>query len=125
MRKLIFLLVASVTVVGHGANLTQAYLGKKAVQGVVAARPEASPEAFPENLTGEVVSVDTGSRQLTVKPSGGATPGEVTFAVAEPAVPVLAGLRPGDRISVGYVRAHGHLIARAINKVPAEHISGN
>ncbi|MGH7352454.1 MAG: hypothetical protein ACREJJ_08790, partial [Candidatus Methylomirabilales bacterium] len=83
---------------------------------------EPTPEAFPKNLTGEVVSIDKGSRQMKVKRPWwlGVASQEVIFAVAEPAVPMLTELQPGDRVLVGYVEAHGQLIARAIEKIPAE-----
>lgn len=118
MRKPIFLAVAAVMAVAFKASFAQVNLAEKAIRGQVVV--EAEPQAFPGNLTGEVVSVDTGVRRMTVKQSGSFTSEEITFAVAEPVAPVLAELQPGDRVTVGYVRAHGHLIARAISKVPAE-----
>jgi len=126
MRTLILLLVAAVTAVAFGPWFFQATLGEKAVPVplVVAAVPEATPEVFPENLTGEVISVDEGARQITVKRTKWFASKQVTFAVAEPAAPVLAELQPGDWVQVGYVKARGHLIARAITKISADRETG-
>jgi hypothetical protein len=126
VRKVILRLVAAVMAVAFGPSFAQVNLGEKAVPGqvVVAAEPEATPEEFPKNLTGEVVSVEKGRRQMTVKESGLFTSKEVTFAVAEPVVPMLAELQPGDRVKVGYVEAHGQFIARAITKIPPEPETG-
>ena len=113
--------ITGLTALSFCQSFAQDTLGEKPVPiPVIVAATEAASEAFPKNLTGEVVSVDKGSRRMTVKPLGWLTSEEVTFAVAEPVVPMLANLQPGDRVRVGYVEAHGQLIARAITKVPAE-----
>ena len=124
MRKVIVLLTAALMAPSFGLGLVWPTPDEKADLGQVfaATTTEPTPEAFPKNLTGEVVSVDKGSRQMKVKQPRwlGSASKEVTFAVAEPAAPMLAELQPGDRVLVGYVEAHGQLIARAINKIPAE-----
>lgn len=125
MRKLILMPVAALIALAFGPIVDQVNpaLAEKAVQRQVgvAAKREAPPEGFPEKLTGEVVSADYGARRMTVKQSGSFTSEEITFAVVEPVAPMLGELQPGDRVTVGYVREHGHLIAMAIRKVPAEH----
>jgi len=123
MRKVIVLPVATLMALSFGLGLVWPTPAEKADPGQVFAAA-AAPEAFPENLTGEVVSVDKGSRRMTVKQLGWLTSEEVTFAVAEPVVPMLANLQPGDWVRVGYVEVHGQLIARAITKVPAERETG-
>jgi hypothetical protein len=54
---------------------------------------------------------------MTVKHSGWVTSKEVTSAVAEPVVPALAEVQPGDLVRVGYVEVHGQFIARAITEI--------
>jgi hypothetical protein len=121
MRKVMVLLIAALTALSFGLGFVWPTPAEKADSGqVLAAATELMPEAFPKNLTGEVVSVDKGARQMTVKQSGWITSEEVTFAVAEPAAPMLAELQPGDLVRVGYVEAHGRLIARAITKIPED-----
>lgn len=113
--------IASLTAVSFCRSPARATVAEKLVPEVaIAAMPEVVPEVFPGNLTGQVVWVDNGSRRMTVEQSGGFTSKKATFAVAEPAVPMLTELQPGDRVLVGYVEAHGQLIARAIEKIPAE-----
>jgi len=127
MQKVIVLLIAALMVLSFGLGLVWPTPAEKADRGqVVVVVAEPTPGAFPKNLTGEVVSVDKGSRQMKVKQPRwlGSASKEVTFAVAEPAAPMLAELQPGDRVLVGYVEAHGQLIARAINKIPAERETG-
>jgi len=122
MQKVIVLLTAALMAPSFGLGLVWPTPDEKADLGQVfaATTTKPTPEAFPKNLTGEVVSVEKGRRQMTVQPSGWFTSGEVTFAVAEPVVPMLANLQPGDLVRVGYVEAHGQLIARAITKIPPE-----
>ncbi|HET7853743.1 MAG TPA: hypothetical protein VFM04_04725 [Candidatus Methylomirabilis sp.] len=122
MRKVIVLLVSILTALAVGLGPVWPTPAEKAdlAQVFAAVATEPTPEAFPKNLTGEVVSVEKGRRTMTVKESGLFTSKEVTFAVAEPVVPMLAELQPGDLVRVGYVEAHGQLIARAITKILAE-----
>jgi hypothetical protein len=121
MRKVMVVLIAALTALSFGLGFVWPTPAEKADSGqVLAAATELMPEAFPKNLTGQVVSVDKGARQMTVKHSGWITSEKVTFAVAEPAAPMLAELQPGDLVRVGYVEAHGQLIARAITKIPED-----
>jgi hypothetical protein len=125
MRKVIVLSIATVMALSFGRGLVLPAPAEKADPGqVFAAATEPIPEAFSKNLTGEVISVDKGARQMTVKQSGWVTSKEITFAVAEPLVPMLAEVQPGDLVRVGYVEVQGQFIARAINKIPAEHETG-
>jgi len=126
MRKVVVLLIAPLMALSFSLALVWPTPAERADPGQVfaAAKTEPTPEAFPKNLTSEVVSVDKGSRRMTVKQLGWLTSEEVTFAVAEPVVPMLANLQPGDWVRVGYVEVHGQLIARAITKVPAERETG-
>lgn len=64
--------------------------------------------------------MDEGARQMTLMYSGWLTSKEVTFAVAEPAVPMLAEIQPGDQVEVGYSEVEDRLVAMTINKIPAE-----
>jgi len=126
MRKVIVLLLAALMALAFGLGPVWPTPAEKAdlAQVFAAVTEEPTPEAFPKNLTGEVVSVEKGRRTMTVKESGLFTSKEVTFAVAEPVVPMLAELQPGDRVRVGYVEADGQFIARAITKIPAEPETG-
>lgn len=117
--------IAGLTAVSFCRSIARATVAEKLVPEVaIAAMPEVVPEVFPRNLTGQVVWVDNGSRRMTVEQSGGITSEKVTFAVAEPAAPMLAELQPGDLVRLGYVEAHGQFIARAITMIPAEHETG-
>jgi hypothetical protein len=125
MRKVMVVLIAALTALSFGLGFVWPTPAEKADSGqVLAAATELMPEAFPKNLTGQVVSVDKGARQMTVKQSGWVTSKEITFAMAEPLVPMLAEVQPGDLVRVGYVEVQGQFIARAINKIPAEHETG-
>lgn len=132
MRKLIVLPVAALTAALIGTALTVLTglaLGYatpsptpvlEQMQIMVAAKGEAGPEAGLESFTGKALSVDKGARRMTLKQSGWFTSREVTFAVAEPAVPMLAEIQPGDRVTVDYAEAHDQLIVKTITEVPAE-----
>jgi hypothetical protein len=126
MRKLITLLFAALMALSFGPSFALATLGENPVPGkvVMAATPQAGPQASLRNITGEVVSVDKGARKMSLKELGWFTSEEVTFTVAEPAVPTLAELHPGDRVTVWYIEAHGQLIAKTITKISAERASG-
>jgi len=60
--------------------------------------------------TGEVVSADVAGRILVLK----VKEKELTFSVAEKAAAKLADLKPGDRVTVRYVKQEGGLLAKAI-----------
>lgn len=117
--------IASLTAVSFCRSSARATVAEKRVPEVAtAAVPEVVPEVFPRNLTGQVVWIDNGSRLMTVEQSEGWTSEKITFAVAEPAAPMLAELQPGDLVRLGYVEAHGQFIAKAITMIPAEDETG-
>lgn len=119
MRTLIILLITGLTLVAVGPSNAQAKSDPGRESIVVAAKPGVESVA-PESLTGKVISVEKGARRMTVRYDGWFTTKEITFAVAEPAVPMLDGIREGDRVIVGYSEARDQLIARTITKLPAE-----
>jgi len=122
MRRLIILLIIALTALAVHSGITEATPDAKAVTEhiVVAAESQAGSDAASKSLTGEVISVDEGARQMTLKYSGWLTSKEVTFAVAEPAVAMLAEIQPGDQVEVGYSEVEDRLVAMTINKLPAE-----
>lgn len=121
MRKLTVFPIAALTVALMGAASGHATSGLG--QTMVAAKPEVRSHASLKNVTGEVVSIDKAQKTMTIKESGFLRSEEVTFAVAEPVVSELDSLRPDDQVTVGYVEAHGQLIAKRITKVAAQRAS--
>lgn len=121
MRKLTVLPFAALTAVLVGAASGHATSGLG--QTMEAAKPEVRSYASLKNVTGDVVSIDKEQRTMTIKESRFFRSEEVTFAVAEPLVSILDTLRPDDQVTVSYVEAHGHLIAKRITKVPAQRAS--
>lgn len=120
MRTLIILLVTGLTAVAIGASNAQAKPDPGRGLIVVAAKPGVESDVAPESLRGEVISVEKGARRMTLRYDGWFTTKEITFAVAEPAVPMLDEIREGDRVIVGYTEARDQLIAKTITKLPAE-----
>jgi hypothetical protein len=120
MQTLIILLIAGLTLVALGPSNAQAKPDPGRESIVVAAKPGVKSDVAPESLTGEVISVEKGARRMTVRYDGWFTTEEITFAVAEPAVPMLDGIREGDRVAVGYSEARDQLIAKIITKLPPE-----
>jgi len=121
MRKRIVLLMIALTALAVHAGMAGATFDAKPVRDpiVVAAELQEGQEA-EKNMTGEVIAVDEGTRQMTLKYSGWLTSKEVTFAVAEQAAPMLAEIQPGDQVEVGYSEFGDRLVAITINKLPAE-----
>lgn len=60
--------------------------------------------------TGEVVSADEAGKTLVLK----VKEKELTFSVAEKAAAKLTDLKPGDRVTVRYVKQEGGLLAKDI-----------
>lgn len=121
MRKLIVLLIAVLTALTVHAGMAEATPDAQPVPApiVVAAESQAASEAATKSLTGEVIAVDEGARQMILKYSGWFTSREVTFAVAEPAAAILAEIQPGDQVEVGYTEVEDQFVAMTINKLPA------
>ena len=122
MRTLFILIVAVLAVLPFRPSFAETTSSARSAteQNVVAAKPEVTPEANPESLTGEVVAVDQEAKRLTVKESGWFTSKETTFTVAEEATPILAELQPGDEVKVGYFKHDEELIASSLSRSPAE-----
>jgi Cu/Ag efflux protein CusF len=117
MRKLLILLMATVTMVSlAGPSFAQARMtgqptGVKMVELAMAETPMA---AKPHRLFGEVVAVDQAAKTVTIKFMVQSKPREATFSVEEQAAPTLADLKPGDHVRVGYNKEQGQLIAHSI-----------
>ena len=120
MRTLMILLIAGLTAVAVGPGNAQATPDPGRESIIVAAKPGVESDVAAESLTGEVISVEKGARRMTVRYDGWFTTREITFAVAEPAVPMLDEIREGDRVTVGYTEARDQLIAKTITRLPAE-----
>jgi Cu/Ag efflux protein CusF len=78
---------------------------------------EASKAAAPQtmrtrHLAAEIVSVDQGSKTVTVKHGRNAK--ETTFAVEGDAAARLADLKAGDHVRIGYVDNQGQMTAKTI-----------
>ncbi|MFN3477561.1 MAG: copper-binding protein [Candidatus Methylomirabilales bacterium] len=120
MRKLIVLPLAALTILFFASSsFAQAAPGEKLAPAEFAklAKAETPKAAKPKSLIGEVVSVDQQAKTVTVKKAGRKLK-ELTFAVEEKAAPMLADLKPGDRVRVTYVKAEGKLTAKAIVRTP-------
>ena len=64
------------------------------------------------HLAAEIVSVDQGSKTVTVK--HGWNSKETTFAVEGDAAARLADLKPGDHVRIGYIDNQGQMTAKTI-----------
>ena len=78
---------------------------------------EASKAAAPttirtRHLAAEIVSVDQGSKTVTVKRGRNAK--ETTFTVEGDAAARLADLKPGDHVRIGYIDNQGQMTAKTI-----------
>ena len=67
------------------------------------------------HLAAEIVSVDQGSKTVTVKHGWNAK--ETTFAVEGDAAARLANLKPGDHVRIGYIDNQGQMTAKTITSL--------
>jgi Cu/Ag efflux protein CusF len=83
--------------------------------------PVASPATpsvkVTRHLTGEVVAVNPDAKTLTVKRHAWGR--KLTFAVEGDAAAQLGDLKTGDKVTIGYGRAHRQLVAGDIVKSQA------
>lgn len=81
--------------------------------------PDAAKTAAPKmkRLTGEVVSVDTTAKAVTVKHTVNGKPEEMTIGANEKAAAVLGTLKAGDQVRVAYADVDGKPLASMIAKV--------
>jgi len=117
MRKLLILLMATVTMVSlAGPSFAQARMTGQPTRGkmVELAKAETPMAAKPHRLAGEVVAVDQAAKTVTSKFMVRSEPREATFSAEEQAAPTLADLKPGDHVRVGYHKEQGQLIAHSI-----------
>lgn len=131
MGKLIVLPLAALTILSFASSsFAQATPDEKSAPAEFAklAKAETPKAAKPKSLIGEVVSVDQQGKTVTIKTAGRRMrrmppprkPKELTFAMEEKAAPMLADLKPGDRVRVTYVKTEGKLTANAIVKTLPE-----
>jgi hypothetical protein len=78
-----------------------------------ATRP-AGKGAGLRHMGGEVVSVDSDSRTMTVKHVGKKKTKQMTFSLAGDAAAHLADFKPGDSVRVGYMGDVGALVAQTV-----------
>ena len=120
MRKLLIPLMAAVTMVSFaGPSLAQAKMAGQPTHGKMAelAKAETPTATKPHRLVGEVVAVDRTAKTVTIKFMVRKQPKEATFTAEEQAAPRLADLKPGDRVSVGYHKEQGQLIAHSLVEI--------
>ncbi len=116
MRKvniLLSVLLLTLSLAAHSSALTKPEM--EAVSREFA-EPEATQRLIPVGLsilTGQVTSIDPVAKILTVKKTG-LLRRQVTFAVEGEALPLLAELKHGDWVDIGYAEADGKLIAQSI-----------
>ena len=72
----------------------------------------ASPAMASKQASGEVVSADAALKTLVVKSGGG----EMSFDVKESATGDLAGIKPGDQVTVKYTEVAGKYTAETITR---------
>jgi Cu/Ag efflux protein CusF len=86
--------------------------------GATAPAPASTPATpnvkITRHLTGEVVSVNPDTKTLTVKRHTWSR--KLTFAVEGGAAAQLGDLKAGDKVTIGYSRAHRQLVAGDIVK---------
>lgn len=111
MRMLVVPVIIALAI----APVAGAALAQTAKPSPIAPTPQKVAATTPrmKNVSGEVVSLDEAAKTLTLKQAG-KTPKELTFTVADTAAKTLTGLKPGDRIRVGYVDEAGKLTAEKI-----------
>jgi hypothetical protein len=117
MRKLLILLMATVTMVSlAGPSFAQAGMTGPPIRGkmIEPAKAETPMAAKPHRLVGEVTAVDQAAKTMTIKFMVQSKPKEATFSAEDQAAPTLANLKPGDHVRVGYHKEQGQLIAHSI-----------
>jgi Cu/Ag efflux protein CusF len=72
------------------------------------------------HVTGTVDAVDEQAKTVTVGHAGRWGKTQDTFVVEPDATGALGQLKPGDRVTVRYVRKHGKLTAEAITPIGHE-----
>jgi Cu/Ag efflux protein CusF len=79
-------------------------------------RPQQNAAAI-RHLRGVVVSVDPVAKDLTVKRDRGYAIQVITFTAEPNVAPLLGRLKPGDQVTVSYLREHGRLTATEVARV--------
>jgi hypothetical protein len=75
---------------------------------------QAGKAAGLRHMGGEVVSVSSDSRTMTVKHIGRKKTKQLTFTLSGDAAARVADFKPGDSVRVGYVGDMGALVAQSV-----------
>jgi hypothetical protein len=111
-------IVTALALAGPGLAQTSTPPASPSTTPAEAPKSGAAKHAHLRHVMGEVVSVDVSARTLTVKRT--AKPAdELKLTVDAAAADHLAGVKPGDHVTVRYARENGELVARSI--APASH----
>ena len=112
--------IASLTLTAlTGAALAQSGTAAPAPTATPAAKPveTAKPAPKMKHVVGDVVSVDTTAKTLTLKHTVNGKSEEMTLGSGEKTAEVLGTLKAGDHVQVAYAEMDGKPMASTIAKV--------